>query len=178
MEIIKKQKLIEKINDYNLIPLEVNTLNISNQIHLNIDKIEDFLKFASDWNSGYLYYYYTHYHSGEYIIPLDWYSEYSKEFKTEVRQYNQHIESLDFASPKSLTLFVLQNRTYVGVVLENPWADNQGIIVAEDAIEVIEDKFYREVKKISANKKVQQKEDENELREIIFNDPEFKLCKN
>lgn len=66
----------------------------------------------------------------------------------------------------------------MGVVLENPWADNQGIIVAEDAIEVIEDKFYREVKKISANKKVQQKEDENELREIIFNDPEFKLCKN
>jgi 16S rRNA G966 N2-methylase RsmD len=178
MAIIKKQKLIEKINDYNLIPLEVNALNISNQIHLNIDKIEDFLKFASDWNSGYLYYYYTYYHSGEYIIPLDWYSEYSKEFKIEVRQYNQHIKSLDFASPKSLTLFVLQNGTYVGVVLENPWMDNQGISVAEEAIEVIENKFYREVKKISANKKVQQKEDENELREIIFNDPEFKLCKN
>jgi 16S rRNA G966 N2-methylase RsmD len=178
MEIIKKQKLIEKINDYNLIPLEVDALNISNQIHLNLDKIEDFLKLASVWNSGYLYYYHTYYHSEAYIVPLDWYSEYSKEFKAEVRQYNQHIESLDFASPKSLTLFVLQNGTYVGVVLENPWMDNQGISVAEEAIEVIENKFYREIKKISANKKIQQKEDENELREIIFNDPEFKLCKN
>lgn len=178
MPIIKKQEFLDKIKNYNLIPLEVHTLNISNQIHLNIDKIEDFLKFAMDLNSGYLYYYYTYYHSGEYIISLDWYNEYSKEFKTEIHKYNQHIESLDFSSPKSLTLFVLQNGTYVGVVLENPWIDNQDISVAEEAIEVIEKRFYREVKKIRTDKKDQQKEEENELREIIFNDPEFKLCKN
>lgn len=178
MSIIKKQTLIEKIKSYNLIPLEVYALNISNQIHLNLDKIEDFLKFTRESNNCYLYYYYTFYNSGEYIIPLDWYSEYSKEIKTEIHQYNQYIESLDFSLPKSLTLFVLQNGTYVGVVLENLWIDDQDISIAEQAIEVIENRFHHEVKKISANKKVKQKEEENELREIIFNDPEFKLCKN
>ncbi|MBV7508977.1 hypothetical protein KW850_27625 [Bacillus sp. sid0103] len=178
MAIIKKQQLIEKINDYNLLPLEVSVLKISNQIHLKLDEIEEFLKFASDSNLKYVYYFYTYYHSGEYIIPSDWYSEYSKEFKAVVRQHNQQIKSLDFDSPQRLTLFILQNGTFVGVELNNFWIENQGISVAEEIIEVFENKFYREVKKISANKKVQQKDDENELREIIFNDPEFKLCKN
>lgn len=179
MSIISSEHLKEKISDYKLIPLAVSVLKISNRIHLDIDDIEDFLKFASGSNFEYVYYYYTYYNSEEYIIPIDWYSEHSKEFKTVVRQHNRHIESLDFDSPKSLTLFILQNGTFVGVELDNPWIENQGIRVAEGTIEVIENEFYREVKKISASKKQQQKDDENKLREIIFNDPEFRRnCKN
>ncbi|MCM3725089.1 hypothetical protein M3226_05175 [Neobacillus cucumis] len=178
MSIMKNDHLKKKIINYNIIPLEVSSLSISDKIHLNIDAIEDFLKFASDTDCKYVYYYYTYYNLENYIIPADYYNEYSGDFKTEVRKHNQHIKTLNFDSPKSLTLFVLQNGTYVGVVLDDPWIDNQGISVAVEAIEEIEHKFYREVKKISDNKKVQQKENENELREIIFNDPEFKLCKN
>jgi hypothetical protein len=77
-----------------------------------------------------------------------------------------------------LTLFILQNGTFLGVDLDNPWIANQGISLAEETIELIENMFYREVKKISAYKKDQQKDDENKLRETIFNDPEFRFCKN
>lgn len=178
MSIMKSEYLNKKISNYNIIPLEVSALKISNQLYLNIDNIEDFLKYASDSNFKYVYYHYTYYSSEEYIIPTDWYSEYSTEFKTEVRAHNQHIKSLDFSSPKSLTLFILQNGTFVGVELNNPWIENQRIHTAEDTIEFMENKFYREVTKISANKKEQQKEDETQLREIIFKDPEFKICKN
>jgi hypothetical protein len=51
-------------------------------------------------------------------------------------------------------------------------------VLAEEIIEVFESKYYREVKKINASKKDQQKGDEIQLREIIFNDPEFQYCKN
>lgn len=178
MSIMKSKYLNEKISNCNLIPLEVSDFEISNQLYLNIDKIEDFLKYASDSNSKHVYYHYTYYDSEEYMIATDWFSEYSKEFKTEVRAHNQHIKSLDFGSPNSLTLFILQNGTFVGVEIDNPWLQNQGIMDAEETIEIIENKFRRELKKVDDAKKEQYKEDENELREIIFNDPEFKLCKN
>ncbi|MFB5197607.1 hypothetical protein ACE198_22310 [Neobacillus sp. KR4-4] len=178
MSIMKSEHLKKKISNYNLIPLEISSLSISDKIHLNIDVIEDFLKFASDTECKYVYYYYTYYNFENYIIPADYYNEYSGDFKAEVRKYNQNIKKLNFDSPMSLTLFVLQNGTYVGIKLHDLWIENQGISVADVAIEEIEHKFYREIKKISADKKVQRKEDVNELREIIFNDPEFKLCKN
>ncbi|GGM39353.1 hypothetical protein GCM10011351_26900 [Paraliobacillus quinghaiensis] len=178
MSIMKSQYLKKEITNYNVIPLEVSAMKISNQLYLNIDEIEDFLKYANDSNSNYVYYQYSYYNFEEYIIPKDWYSEYSKEFRTEIRVHNQHIESLDFGSPKSLTLFILQNGTFVGVEIKNHWIENQGIHLAEDTIEFIENKFYCEVKEIIVNKKGQQKKDENQLREIIFIDPEFKLCKN
>ena len=130
MSIMKTEHLKKKISNYNLIPLEISSLNISNQIHLNIDAIEDFLKFASDTDSNYVYYYYTYYNFENYIIPADYYNEYSGEFKAEVRKYNQHIKKLNFDSPKSLTLFVLQNGTYVGIKLHDFWIENQGISVA------------------------------------------------
>ncbi|MCM3323284.1 hypothetical protein [Cytobacillus kochii] len=178
MSIITKKDLKEKIIYYNLIPMGVSSLNISNQIHLNIDKVEDFLKFVSSSAFEYVYYYYTYYNIEKYIIPIDWYCEYSKEFKAVVNQHNQHIESLDFNSPKSLTLFTLQGGTLVGIQLDNHWIENQEIYIAEETIEIIEAQFNREVKKISDYKKDQYKDDEHKLRNIIFNDPEFQYCKN
>ncbi|AKG03382.1 hypothetical protein AAV35_000335 [Salimicrobium jeotgali] len=178
MSIITSKHLKEKIINYNLIPLKVSLLKISNQIYIDLDNVEDFLNFASGSNLEYIYYYYTYYNSEEYIIPNDWYSEYSKEFKTEVIQHNRYIESLDFDSPRNLTLFTLQNGTFVGIELGNQWIENQGICVAEEAIEIIENEFYREVKKVNDSKKIQQKNDENNLREIIFKDTEFRFCKN
>ena len=173
MEIITIEHLKKKIKNYNLIPLEASVLKISDQVYLAMDNIDEFLKFASDSKFEFVYYYYTYYNSEEYIIPQDWYSDYSKEFKTVVFQYNQQIESSNFGSPRSLTLFVLQNGTFVGVELYNPWIEDQGIMVAEEAIEVIDENFH-EVKKT----KEQKKEDEDKLRTIIFNDPEFRYCKN
>lgn len=42
----------------------------------------------------------------------------------------------------------------------------------------MENKFNREITKITTIKKEEQKEDEKKLRGIIFNDPEFEYCKN
>ena len=178
MAIMKSQYLKKKVSNYNIIPLEVSALKLSNQLYLNIDKIEDFLEYTNESNSKYIYYHYSYYISAEYTIPTDWYSEYSKEFRTEIRIHNQHIKSLDFDSPKSLILFILQNGTFVGIELKNPWIENQGIYRADKMIEFVENKFNREVKETKITKKEQQKEDESQLRNIIFNDPNFEFCKN
>ncbi|GGD02293.1 hypothetical protein [Pontibacillus salipaludis] len=178
MSIIENRHLKKIISNYNITPLEVSALEISNQLFLNLDKIEDFLIYASDLNSKYCYYHYSYYIFDDYTIPKEWYSEYSKEFRTEVLLHNQYIKSLDFSSPKNLKLFILQNGTFVGIELTNPWIEEQGILPAEEAIDFIEKKFCCEVKEIKKNKKEQQKEDEDQLREIIFNDPDFRQCKN
>lgn len=127
MSILKSEYLKKKISNYNMFPLEVSALKFSNQLYLKIDAIDDFLKYANEFNFDYVYYHYSYYKFGEYIIPTDWYSEYSKEFKIEARAHNQRIKSLDFGSPKKLTIFVLQNGTFVGIEISNPWIDNQGI---------------------------------------------------
>ncbi|WP_117161142.1 hypothetical protein [Paraliobacillus sp. X-1268] len=178
MAIITSEDLKNKINEYNVIPLEVSILKISNQIYLEIDEFEDFLKYAIGSGSQYVYYHYTYYNSEEYIIPIDWYSDYSTKFNKVGCQHNQHIETLDFKTPKSLTLFILQNGTLVGVILDNPWIESQEISRSEEAMELIENEFYSEVKEISETKKNQKQVDESNLREIIFKDPEFRFCKN
>ncbi|EEG78360.1 hypothetical protein [Dethiobacter alkaliphilus] len=177
MKIITNEHLKKKISDYNLTPLEVSVLKISNQVYLKIDTIDDFLKFASDSKLEFVYFYYTYYKSEKYIIPQDWYSDYSKEFKAVVVQHNRYIESLNFDSPKSLVLFIIQNDTLIGTELQNPWIEDKNITVAEEAIEVIDYEFH-EVQKKRDLEKGQQKEDEKKLREIIFEDPEFRYCKN
>lgn len=176
--LIIREHLKKKISNYNLIPLEVSALNISNQIFLEIDEIEEFLKFASDSNCEHVYYHYTYYNSEEYIIPLDWYDEQTNKFQNTVKKHNQLIESLDFGYPNSLSLFILQNGTFVGIKLHDPWIEEKGIESAEDTIETIENEFYREVEALRESKKDKQKDDENKLRGIIFNDPEFGYCKN
>ncbi|UOQ47731.1 hypothetical protein MUN88_17005 [Gracilibacillus caseinilyticus] len=179
MTIPTNELLIKTIEENSLIPIEVNTMKISNQIQLNINEVDDFFQIVKNSNCYNVYYYYTYYDSEEYIIPFDWYSEYLDEFKKIVSKHNKMIKSLNFDIPKSLTLFMLQNGTFVGIQLENPWIENQGIYVAEAAIEEIEDSFDHEVKRVVADKEEKRKQDEKELREIIFNDPEFKYnCKN
>ncbi|WP_100012304.1 hypothetical protein [Lentibacillus sediminis] len=176
MEIIKKPQLIEKIREYKLIPVEVKVLDISNRIFLGMEEIEEFLKFVSNSNLGCVYYYYTYYSSEKYIIPEDDYNDkYEKKLKNEVRRYNKQIETLDFDSPKSLILFVLQNGSLVGIELYYPWIENKGIEAAEYASDEIENKFPFEVKRAKIRRKDNKKEDENKLREIIFDDPEFAM---
>jgi hypothetical protein len=130
MLIIKSKYLKEKIYNKNLIPQEVSSLALTNKVYLNINNIEEFLNFASELNLKYIYYFYTYYNREKYIIPNDWYSEYPNEFKVAVSQHNQQITSLDFESPNKLTLFTLQNGTFVGVDLTNFWIENQGISVS------------------------------------------------
>jgi hypothetical protein len=174
MAIIKREKLIEKTNLNKLIPLEVKVLKVENQIYLDIEEIEEFLKFARDSNFVYVYYYYTYYNLESYLIPIDSYSdEYEKKLKTEVRRYNKQLESLDFRTPKSVTLFVLNSSTLVGIELNDPWIDKKGFSKVEYAVEEIENEFNFEVKRAKTIRNANQKEDENQLREIIFNDTEF-----
>ncbi|MFP3441592.1 hypothetical protein R0K18_28070, partial [Pantoea sp. SIMBA_133] len=53
----------------------------------------------------------------------------------------------------------------------------QGIFESEEMLEDFDNKFYGEGEKANISKQ-KRKEDEKELREIIFNDPDFKYCKN
>ncbi|WP_411953791.1 hypothetical protein ACKXGF_11145 [Alkalibacillus sp. S2W] len=170
MTIIKNEELVKRIINNNLAPIKVSDIKMSNQVYLDFDGIEGFINYANEASFKSVYYYYTYYNIEDYKIPFEWYNEYSKEFKNEVQLHNQYIESFDFDSPKSLTLFVLENGIFIGVHLIEPWLEKQSIRTADDTIEMIDGKF-NEIKS-------QRQDDENKLRNIVINHPEFRYCKN
>jgi hypothetical protein len=179
MRIIKENKLIEKINSYNLSFCEVKSFNLSNSIHLKLSDVEAFLKFVKDNDFKVIYYLYKYYKSEDYFIPFDWYSEETKDFKIDVEKHNAQVKEINFNLPKSLSLFTLHHGVFSGVEFADFWMENnEKLSVADDAIETIENKFYGEEDKFKKTNREDRKRDEKELREIIINDPEFKYCKN
>ena len=46
--IIRNENLINKINKYELIPLEIELENISSRVHLNMFTVDGFLNFARE----------------------------------------------------------------------------------------------------------------------------------
>lgn len=176
--IIRNENLINKINKYELIPLEIELENISSRVHLNMFTVDGFLNFAREANSKHVYYNYTYYKLEDYLIPQDWYDNQVREVQIAVRDHNKLVKSLDFSMPTSLLLFILQGGTLIGLKLQCVWLEDKGIEKAEDTIEAIEDKYYREVKQVKKLKKANKIEDEKKLREMIYRDPEFKYCRN
>jgi len=178
VKLIKKNSLKDTIIGYGLIPLETIKYEFVNKVYIGIG-VEEFLEFAVKSKFEYIYYYYTYYSIEDYIIPYELYSEYSKEFRKEVQLYNNAIKAFDFETPKSLTLFSIQSGTFVGIILKDLWLEDDGYSEATYAMDEFEDKFHHEVKVRTAIDREKQRKDEEELIQIIFNDPKFAYnCKN
>ncbi len=178
MMIIKRESLEKKIKECDLIPIEVNSVNVSNEIIINVKSIDDFLSVVKNLDSKYVYYKYIYYDKDDYIIPLDYYSEYPKDFKKVVNEHNAYIRSIDFEQSNKLTIFILLNGTFLGVDFDNDWLTEQGILDKDEQIEIIENDFQKEVKNIKEQSKKQKIDDTNILRNIILNDGDFKYKKN
>jgi hypothetical protein len=176
--IIDEMKLKEKILAAELLPIKVQELEITNKVVIISEPEDKYLEFVASTESKYLFFYYTYYEMDKFIIPYEWYSDYSKAFKAVVHDHNGIIKNLDFNTPKGLTMFVLLNGTYVGVEYEDLWLGKLEVNEAEEEFEKIQSKFNHEVKTVKQIKKDQKENDIKTFRELILSDPIFANCKN
>lgn len=151
---------------------------MSNQIMVDITKLDDFLKFINDLDSKYVYFKYEYYDLNKYLIPLDYYSEYPKEFQRTVNLHNQYLKSIDFEQPNKLIIFTLINGSCLGTTFIHDWLTEQEIYEKNEQIEIIESNFQNEVNEIKEKSKMQKIEDTNFLRDYILSDENFKYLKN
>lgn len=176
---IEKQKTLEKkIEENNLLAVNVNSLVLSNKVIVAISNIDDFLKFIINLDSKYVYYKYKYYDINEYLIPLDYFSEYLNDFRKAVNSHNQYLKSIDFEQPNELIIFTLINGTCLGTRFTHDWLAEQEIYEKDEQIEIIESNFQNEVNEIKEKSKMQKIEDTNFLRDYILSDENFKYLKN
>ncbi|RST76180.1 hypothetical protein D4T97_005195 [Siminovitchia acidinfaciens] len=174
MEILKQEELIKKAKEYNLIPIEVRSIDTTNKVILNVQGIEDFLEMANSLDSVYIYYLYNYYNKASFIVPEEEY-KYEEKLQKEIKRYNKEIECIDFNVPYRLILFMIQNGTFIGIELFHYWTEEMDLQTAEIVMDTLESEFYSEVKSAKSKKREQRKEDEEKLREFILNDPEFPM---
>lgn len=176
--IILEDDLIISSKKFNLIPLKLDRMINKNCIYISFDNIIVFFEYASFKNVGEIIYHYEYYDIEEYIIPKDWFSAYPESFKTLVREHNDLINNQNFSDPRNLKIFILVDGTLIGCNIDNNWMSINDILPAEETFEKIEDHFSKDVSKIKKFAKQQKENDQFELMEIMFKDPEFKYCKN
>lgn len=175
MEIVKQEELIRKANEYSLIPVEVRSVDTTNKVILNVERLEDFLEMANNLGSEYIYYRYNYYNKDGFIVPEEDYKYEEEKLQKEIKRYNKEIDSIDFDVPYRLILFMIQNGTFIGIELIHYWTEEMNLKTAEIVMDTLEGESYSEVKSVKSKKREQRKEDEEKLREIILNDPEFPI---
>ncbi len=178
MEIISRESLLTLIRENNLKPIAIQSFDVSNEVLLDVESIDDFLAVIKEINPTHVYYKYDHYDKNDFLIPTEWYSEYSSAFKAEVRKQNEKIEAIDFTHPSALTLFSLLNGTFVGMHIDDEWLEKMNIVDAEEQLEELEQRFFSEVSVHKAMSKQQRQSDVEELRKIILASDDFKHKKN
>jgi hypothetical protein len=174
LEILKPEELIKKAKEYNLIPIEVKSVDTTNKVILNVQGIESFLEMANSLGSEYIYYLYSYYDKASFIVPEEEY-KYEEKLQEEINRYNIKIESIDFNVPYRLILFIIQNGTFIGIELFHYWIEEMGLETAELVMDTLESEFNSEVKSAKSKNREQRREDEERLREIILNDPDFPM---
>lgn len=168
--IIDKQCLNQKLSDYGFIPVEVAAMNKTEKIYLWSD-LEAFLDLARTFEQKHVFFEYYFYDKDDYIIPESRYKDSHQEYQKKVQERNDLVDQINFDFPSRLTVFIIKDSTLIGVLFDNNWLDKNNILTAEEALEDIDFNFRPQ-------NKTKKEEDEREMREIIFNDPEFMFCKN
>lgn len=81
MEIISRESLLTLIRENNLKPIAIQSFDVSNEVLLDVERIDDFLSVIKEINPRHVYYKYDHYDKNDFLIPTEWYSEYSSALK-------------------------------------------------------------------------------------------------
>lgn len=163
--IIDIEQLNQKLKKQNLIPIQIEHIKTNNRVILEKD-LTDFLELIKTYEQNHVYFKYDFYKKSDYEIPKDYYDLQEEEFINEINTHNEKIKSFDFNIPKSLEIFIIKDGFLVGINQENFWIEEKNIKSADLAIHEVDLNF-------SVQPKSKTNEDKNELREIIFNDPEF-----
>ncbi|MEX3624916.1 hypothetical protein [Viridibacillus arvi] len=154
-----------------------------NQIEIPI--LEDFLDFHQHVENKLLFYTYSYTKEESFLIPVDDYQNYNDaiqgQLNLEILEYNKSLKDINFEEPADLLMYYIKEGFLFFNFTENNKIselctpeDMVNIIVEEVADQIPEDKFKEILDKAQANRDKQKQE----LKEVIFADPDFKNSTN
>lgn len=117
--------------------------------------IKEFLKFLKINNINNIFYNYTFYNKENYVINEFIVNSSEQDIynfiKNDIKNYNEEIKSLDFLEPKTLQIFCLHDTEYIGILFNNFWIDELGIIDGESKLKTLLRKHEHELEEKRKN---------------------------
>lgn len=168
--IIDLESLKSKIKEKGLIPVQAKAIESYNRIVLK-EGLEGFLELVKAYGQKYVYFSYEFYNKKDYLIPLEDYRERSGDYKKRITEHNSKLEEFNFNNPKDLEIYIIKDGFLVGIKETDHYLKENNIPTADERLHELEYIFQFE-------ETTDKQGHEEELREIIFKDPEFKYCKN
>lgn len=175
------KKLIEE-QKINCFSVRENSFIEESMLLLNSNDIKEFLRFLTINNITNVFYKYTFYNKEDYIIN-DIFAEMSDKdvynlIKNDIESYNEEIKSLDFSKPKSLQAFCLYDTEYIGILFNDPWIEQRGIVTWQDKVKELLREHENELEARKQNSKVKNEKLKEDFKNYLLNDKGFQKCTN
>lgn len=177
-----EQELLKQFKEENLNLYRLKDfIQIENKIEL--DNIEELIKFAHNNSIKDMFYFYYYLVCHELLINEKVVNKFRINQETimilekEFMEYNKNIVKLDFSNPVGVTVYCVfngivfevdENDCVVGIDIESP----------EEACQKIIKKHFEKVKAYEEENSVDIQEQRKQLKEEILNDKEFYRCTN
>ncbi|MFB7637691.1 hypothetical protein [Peribacillus butanolivorans] len=162
--------------------IDINS-ETSNQIEITDQK--EFIDFHQHVENKILFYSYTYVNQEHFIIPDDFHEGYEETIQEqlieEFQKYNQSVMKIDFEKPAALFMYYIKegflffNYSDREEIAELPTNKDMAIIIVGEVVEQLPEE---KVKEITEKAQADKDKKEQELKEIIFSDPEFKIATN
>lgn len=171
--------ILENVNVYKL-----NTeIQIENLIEL--DNLEDLIRFVHDNNIGSIFYYYSYLDGYTLTISeedideeLNIDKEILSTLQNEFDKYNDEVSKLNFSNPISLNVYCI----YEGIMLfteeDDSWYIEEGFYTPEMACKTIMKNHLEEIELKKKEKMDKIKKGREELYQKMLDDKEFHKCTN
>lgn len=178
---MEKNKMINRIKSKNLIPIELENEDFIGIKTLKSNSIDELLEIGKDSGSKRVYFGYMTYDPSRFKLKYnpDTFSEKGCE---KIELYNSHVETFDFTKPYKITVFIEIDSILLGIRIIDDWIQMKDLSDPDTILKAIEeedeDNYHREFFDEQRKNRVSNKDNLEELLEIILSDPEFANKKN
>lgn len=176
--IILKNDLVVEIEKLGIIPIPFSEARIMEEIVIDATDVQGFINLMADLKCSHIFYNFKYYDKQDYIIPLEYYSDYPVNFKNLVEENNKAVRNLNFDRACHLSLHCFNSSATLSYYVSDEWLSELGHDGMDDKMDKLESSFFAVSKEIKSKEKEIKKSLLNDLRALILDDDTFKLKKN
>lgn len=155
-----EKELLDILKNENINTYKLNSkIEVDNLIEL--DTLEDLIRFANGNNINSIFYYYTY--LDEYCLSIG--EDDIKEFKIdedvlpilqeEFDKYNEEVSKLDFSNPVELSIYCIYQGMTLFIEQDNSWYIKEGFYTPEIACKSIIENHLEEIKLETEKKQIE-----------------------
>lgn len=142
--IVSEEDLLSVGKTFDVNCVKVKTHSFDELIVVDADSVESFFENVAPLKEKVVFYIYTFNKIDDYVIPLELFDYNEEQILKKVEEHNEIVAGIDFDSPKALYVYILKDGMPVITEFINDPIKDLRIKPAEEALELIEEEFYRE----------------------------------